>query len=233
MRRDKKIIIIGDFNENYFGHKRIYEVLNNIPQISSGKIAIKWINTDQIKYSLDEIINSRGIWFALGSPYLEGSDVINTIKVARENKILTLGTCGGFQYMLIEYALNVLNIKQANSEELDPNCNSMIIKKLKSSLVGLTEELSFSSKNSIFNNIYCKSIITEKYDCNYGFNRDFSDCFNSDIFSFTILNKNNEPRGFELKDHPFYVGVLFIPQINLTDEPHPLIKYFIDKCCTK
>lgn len=228
------IVIVGDYKEEYFGHSNIYRMLEYSNVLKNNDLSIKWLNTKDIKYSSDLINNAKGIWFAPGTPYLYGEDVINLMRFTRENNIPTLGTCGGSQYLLIEYAKNVLNIKEATSEELDKYSTQQVICKLPQSLVGKTECLNIQSQKSVFYDIYNKFEIEEKYDCNYGFNIEYQQIFKENaMFPFSILNNNKELRGFQIKNHPFYCGVLFIPQINENYTIHPLINYFINVCYPK
>ena len=69
-------------------------------------------------------LNYDGIWIAPGSPYKNDAGVYEVIRMAREENIPIIGSCGGFQYMIIEYARNVLNIKDAGHAESEPGCNS-------------------------------------------------------------------------------------------------------------
>lgn len=225
----RELIIVGDFNKDYFGHTKINETLNRYKVIYSNMFCYRWIHTSQVSTFGNDILNAAGVWFAPGTPYLFGSQVLDLIKLLRENNVPSLGTCGGFQYMLIEYALNVLSISGATSEELSPNSENMVIKRLAESLVGKNELLKINNKMSIFNDIYEYTSFEEWYDCNYEFNLDFLEKFDDNNIHFSITNGLNKPRGFELMNHPFYVGVLFIPQINPNIEEYPLIDYFISK----
>jgi len=64
-----------------------------------------------------QALMANGIWLAPGSPYASFDNVLGVIRFARERNVPFLGTCGGFQHVLIEFARNVLGIADADSAE--------------------------------------------------------------------------------------------------------------------
>ena len=69
-----------------------------------------------------------GFWFSPGSPYKNANNVLSAIQYARKNWVPALGTCAGFQHMVIEFARNVLGLYSADSEENDTECADAVIK---------------------------------------------------------------------------------------------------------
>jgi CTP synthase (UTP-ammonia lyase) len=76
-------------------------------------IAAEWVSTANIEPTL--FSRYSGIWVAPGSPYKDTEKTLWSIQYARDNMIPCFGTCGGFQHMVIEYARNLLGVR-------DPLC---------------------------------------------------------------------------------------------------------------
>lgn len=71
-----------------------------------------------------------------GSPYVSTAGSIAGIQWARENDVPLLGTCGGFQHVVIEFARNVLGIRDAEHAETSPDASELVVVPLACSLVG-------------------------------------------------------------------------------------------------
>src|SRR5689334_3477921 len=105
-----KIGIIGDYSEAVPAHQAIPVALTLASKALNYKIGVQWIPTDEITKHYD-FQSFNGLWCVPGSPYKNMEGALFGIQFARENKIPFLGTCGGFQHSLIEYARNVLHWK--------------------------------------------------------------------------------------------------------------------------
>lgn len=151
------------------------------------------------------------------------------IQYARENRVPALGTCAGFQHMVIEFARNVLGLYSADSEENDTECADAVIVKLSCTLMNKKEQLEISDSNSILARTVGRNELIGEYRCNYGFNEAYRSVFqNSDMITDVVETKNGYFRGFELKDHPFFIGTLFIPQLDFRgNSSYRIIKSFL------
>ena len=140
-----------------------------------------------------------------------------------------LGTCAGFQHMVIEFARNVLGLYSADSEENDTECADAVIKKLSCTLMNKMEQLKISDSNSILARTVGGDRLIGEYRCNYGFNEAYHSVFqNSNVITTIVETKNGYFRGFELKEHPFFIGSLFIPQLDFRgDSSYRIIKSFV------
>ena len=140
-----------------------------------------------------------------------------------------LGTCAGFQHMVIEFARNVLGLYSADSEENDTECADAVIKKLSCTLMNKKEQLKISDSNSILARTVGGDRLIGEYRCNYGFNEAYRSVFqNSNVITTIAETKNGYFRGFELKEHPFFIGSLFIPQLDFRgDSSYRIIKSFV------
>src|SRR5688572_719116 len=138
------IALVGDFDEKIPTLVALNESIEHArPHLEFGLDA-EWVGTDRAA----KILTSKafdGIWVVPGSPYKNDEAVYEIIKNARESDTAILGTCGGFQYMVLEYARNVLKFINASHEEVSPN-GVHVISKLSCSLKG-QEELISIEKN--------------------------------------------------------------------------------------
>src|ERR1044071_5346841 len=137
-----RILLVGDFDDSVIAHGAIPRALALAAAKAGAEVTYRWLPTEQIRSqnSLTDA-NANGIWCVPGSPYRDMEGALTAIRFARENKIPFLGTCGGFQHALIEYARNALNISDADHAESNPNAISPIISKLQCALVEKSEKI--------------------------------------------------------------------------------------------
>ena len=167
------------------------------------------------------------MWVAPGSPYKDLEKTLSAIRYARENLLPCFGTCGGFQHIVIEYARNVLGFKDAHHAEYDPYASTLFISSLTCSLVGREMSLTFAPGSKVAQ-IYGALQATENYYCNFGVNPEVAPLLKKGPMQVVGSDKEGEIRILELRDHPFFVATLFVPQAcPLADRPHPLVTAFI------
>ncbi|MCF0217556.1 MAG: CTP synthase [Malacoplasma sp.] len=175
------------------------------------------INEDNVKIldEFDGIIVPGGF----GRRGVEGK--ICAIKYARENKKPFFGICLGMQLSLVEYARNVLNLKDANSTEFDENTTNPIITILagkdKDINLGGTLRLGNYScmlkQDSLAKRIYKQDKIVERHRHRYEFNPKYLDAFaNTDMVLSGINNDNGLVEIVELNNHPFFIATQFHPE---------------------
>ena len=171
-----------------------------------------------------------GIWIVPGSPYKNDAGVYQVIQMARENDVPIMGSCGGFQYMILEYATNVLKIKDAGHEEINSKAVP-VISKLSCSLKGQEELVLIPDKRSWLYKVLGMESITGKYYCSYGLNPAFQERLSLSPFVFTAFSPTGEVRAFELMTHRFFKGTLFQPSLDSSlENPNPLITSFFGAC---
>jgi CTP synthase (UTP-ammonia lyase) len=152
---------------------------------------------------------------------------LQAVRFAREMGFPFIGTWGGFQHALLEYARNVLNIQDAEHEETAANAPTLLISKLACSLVGKTQTIKIVP-GSLVHRAYGREEVTEQFACSYGLNPQFRDKVQKGQLKITGVDLDGEVRIVELSDHRFYVATLFLPQISSEPEsPHPLIVAYL------
>lgn len=112
--------IVGDFSEKMHTHVSINDAIEHCRRYIDFQLDTPWISTTTIRGLIRKENRFHGLWIVPGSPYEDDSSVFDTIRWARENNFPLLGSCGGFQYMVIEYARNVLGFMNASHAESEP-----------------------------------------------------------------------------------------------------------------
>lgn len=224
-----KIGIIGDFNQNFRPHTATNEAIEVLRPWLNFDLNYDWIPTDSILSEFDEIIKEyKAFWIAPGSPYKNMEGALRIIKYGRLNNVPTLGTCGGFQHMVIEFARNVLEIRDAEHAEYDPYASKLVVNPLTCDLKGSLLEIEILSLNSKTFRAYRQTKIHEKYYCNFGLNPEYQDEISSKGFEIVGSDKHKEARILELANHKFFIATLFVPQDNCSKEkPNKLILEFL------
>ena len=216
---------MGDFDASNATHVATNEALDHAAKYLNVLLTYEWVYTDRIEPEFAAISGAyHGLLIAPGSPYKSMSGVLKIIQYARINKIPVLGTCGGFQHMVIEFARNVLGIQDAEHAETNPYASQLVINPLTCSLKGQQLDIEIIKKPSLAYSIFNADSITENYYCNFGLNPEYQQQIDKAGFTITGSDKHKEARILELQHHPFYLATLFVPQVNSSyDKPHPII----------
>ena len=227
---DKEIGIVGDFH-----HSKTQLAIADSIEHSNRELGFKttyyWIDTTTLDYDnySRNLKHLSGIWSASGSPFKSLDGSLNAIKYARENRIPHLGTCGGYQHTIIEYARNVLGFKNAKHAEYTNDPTDLFIDRMTCSLVGTRGKVTILP-NTAAHEIYGKEEIEADYFCSFGLNDEYQSLVLQGDLIVSGIDVNNAIRMIELKNHPFFVITAFVPQVDSTfDNPNQLITEFIRK----
>jgi len=219
------------------------------------KPEIIWINTETIEKNpqkLEELKKVDGIivpqgW---GSRGVEGK--IKVAQFARKKKIPYLGLCFGMQMAIVEFGRNVLELKKANSEEVDPETPHPVIHIMPKQKEYLTKKQYGGTirlgawpcrlfKNSQTYDFYQKrgwlpknGIVQERHRHRYEFNLKYKDRYEKAGFKIVGVSPDQklvEAIELDKKIHPFFIGVQFHPEYKSRPlDPHPLFLEFIKAC---
>ena len=219
------VALVGDFSVKIHTLVALNDAIEHCRKHLDFLLETTWVPTTWLPRDGFDKTLYQGCWVVPGSPYKDDEAVLNIIKWARENDFPLLGTCGGFQYMILEYARNVLKIANAIHEEINPDATNPIILKLACSLKGRQEEVNIEEDSWLRRVLGSEKIMGHFY-CSYGFNDIYRHEF-KDPFCFTATSVEGEVRACELKKHRFFNGTLFQPSLDSTeDQPNPLIMDF-------
>ena len=223
-----KIGIIGDYQPNLRYHMATEEALIHAASALSITVTPSWLSTQSLENKIvtEKLNVFHGLWCAPGD-YKSMNGALQAIQYAREQGKPFIGTCGGFQHALLEYARNELGINDAQHEETSPGAPILLITKLAFSLVGERRVIKMVP-GSLSHKIYAGEEASEQFVCNYGLNPQFRNQFEDSRLRITGVDENNDVRVVELNDHPFFIATLFQPQISSRpSKPHPLIVAYL------
>ena len=218
-----KIGLIGDYSPDVKAHQAIPQALRLAAVQTNCEIKEKWLATEDILGNVGQISEFDALWCVPASPYKSMDGALAAIQFAREKGVPFLGTCGGFQYAVIEYARNVLGFAKADHAESNPKAEMPVMSQLSCSLVG-AEGVIKLNENSRIRQIYGADETIEQYHCNFGFNPDYSFLFETGEMKITGADAEGEPRVIELTNHPFFIATLFQPERSaFSGRAHPLV----------
>ncbi len=231
--------IIGKYIELKDAYKSIAESFIHAGVANDCEVIVHWIHSEEI--NSDNVASKLSVLSGIlvapgfGERGIEGK--IDTIRFARENNIPFIGICLGMQCAVIEYARNVIGLKDAHSTEMAPKTTNPVIhlqdgqKKVTNRggtmRLGAYEcQLKEGSKAL---SIYGQKTISERHRHRYEFNNNFREIFEQ---SGMNLSGVNDEKGLveivEIPNHPWFIGVQFHPEYKSTvDKPHPLFVSFI------
>ncbi|HKP56040.1 MAG TPA: hypothetical protein VJV78_04960 [Polyangiales bacterium] len=220
-----RIALIGDYDPASSSHAATNSALRHAADRLKVEVSSGWVATPSLDDSMFE--HFAAIWIAPGSPYKDMERVLSAIRFAREHAVPCLGTCGGFQHMVIEYARNVLGLAGAQHGEYAPGQADAFITPLACSLAGRSMNLTFKADSRVAD-AYGSTSATEQYYCSFGVNPERVAELKSGPLQVSGSDAEGEVRVIELPDHPFFLGTLFLPQLrSLPGRPHPLISAFV------
>jgi CTP synthase len=234
-----KIGLVGKYIELKDAYKSIAESLIHAGVANECKVNVDWIHSEKIDAdNIKERFNGlSGIIVApgFGDRGIEGK--IDAIKHVRENNIPFLGICLGMQCAVIEYARNVLGLKDAHSTEMKADTKNPVIDLMaeqkgitaKGGTMRLGEYGCQFVKGTKTASIYSKSKTGERHRHRYEFNNKYLKKFEDAGMIASGMNpEKNLVEIMELKNHPWFIGVQFHPEYKSTVEnPHPLFVKFI------
>jgi len=242
------IAFVGKYLSLKESYKSLTEALIHAGANLDTKVDIKWCDSEEIEIEggAKVLKDVDGILVAGGFGERGANGKMEAIKYAREHKIPFLGICLGMQLSLIEYARNVLNIKEANSIEFDPHTKEPIvylidefidqegnkqIRTHKSQMGGtmrLGEYESHLKKGTKIKEAYGnKDRVKERHRHRFEANPKYRE-----LFEKNGLVVSGESDGLmesiELKDHPFFIGVQFHPEFtSRLQSPNAVVLSFV------
>lgn len=223
--RPLRIALVGDYNPAVTAHQAIPTALADAGHALALDIQPRWLPTEAIR-SEQVLADFDGIWCVPASPYRSMEGALLAIGHARRHGLPFLGTCGGFQHAVIEYARHQLGWPDAEHAETAPQAERAVISLLACSLVEESNVVSFVPGSRIAM-AYGEDYARETYHCRYGLNPHFRTELTNGPLRATAQDATGEIRAIELDDHPFFVATLFQPERSaLLGKPAPLVQAF-------
>lgn len=239
-KNEVTIGLIGKYVELQDSYKSILEAFIHAGAANEVKVNVRFIHSEYLKPNnvgkklkgLDGVLVAPGF----GERGIEGK--IKAVQYARENKVPFLGICLGMQMAVIEFARNVLGLKDANSIEMNPDTPNPVINLMeeqksvteKGGTMRLGAWECVLEKGSLVSTAYNGAdTIMERHRHRFEFNNAYKESLEQKGMLATGYNtKANLVEIVEVKDHPFFVGVQYHPEYKSTvANPHPLFVGFI------
>jgi CTP synthase (UTP-ammonia lyase) len=222
--RTARVALVGDRSPHVRSHTRIPGLIEVLRAHDELALDAYWVATDDVPDT--RIEDFDGVWVLPGSPYRSESGALSAIQTARERGIPFLGTCGGFQHALLEYARNVCGIADASHAEATPDAGQQVVVELACSLVG-HEGVVLAEPGSRVERILGAERSVERYHCAYGLNASYADTLRAHGLRFTAYDDQGAVRVAELPEHPFYLVTLFQPELaGDNGQCHPVVRAF-------
>jgi CTP synthase (UTP-ammonia lyase) len=136
--------LIGNYSPQVRAHVAIPQALR-LAAPAGTEIETEWLATEMIGDESEARLEAfDALWCVPASPYASMEGALSAIRFAREREVPFLGTCGGFQHALIEYASNILGLTEADHAESNPEAKAQIVMPLSCSLVGAKGKIALS-----------------------------------------------------------------------------------------
>ncbi|PUZ29510.1 CTP synthase [Chitinophaga parva] len=231
--------LIGKYVELQDAYKSILESFVHAGAVNECKVVVENIHSEYItpENVYEKLKNLDGLLVAPGFGHRGIEGKITAIKYARENNLPFFGICLGMQMSVVEYARNVVGLKDAHSYEMNTESPYPVINLME-------EQKKITSKGGTMRlgayacdlvpgtkaaEIYGSTHISERHRHRYEFNNDFAAQFEQ---AGMVLSGRNPESGLvemiELPNHPFFVGCQFHPELKSTVEaPAPLFVSFV------
>jgi CTP synthase len=231
--------LIGKYIELQDAYKSILESFIHAGAMNACKVQVINVHSEYItdQNVAEKLIGLDGLLVAPGFGFRGVEGKIIAVKYARENNLPFFGICLGMQMAAIEFARNVLEIKNADSTEMQPDTPDPVIDMMEEqkeiTIKGGTMRLGsypcVIKQDSLAHLIYGTTEINERHRHRWEFNNEYLNRFEA---AGMIASGINPQTGLveiqELSGHPFFIGVQYHPELKSTVEnPHPLFVHFI------
>lgn len=246
--REITIAMVGKYTGLKDAYKSYIEAFTHAGIKNNVQVSIKWVDAkafDSASGHSAELNDIHGIVVPGGFGTRGISGKLDAIRYARENKIPFLGICLGMQLAVIETATNVANMEDASSTELG-DCKNPVIGMMTEWMRGSVLENRSNKddlggtmrlgayeckidKDSLAYEIYGSELIKERHRHRYEVNTNYKEALEEAGLHFSGMSPSGHlPEIVERKDHPWFVGVQFHPELKSRPfEPHPLFSSLV------
>ena len=226
MQAPLRVGLIGDFDPSVTAHQAIPRALALAAAAAGAPVVPEWVPTAEIATD-GRVAAYDALWCVPASPYRSTAGALRAIRFARERGRPFLGTCGGFQHAVLEYARTVLGWTDADHGETAPDAARLVVTPLECALVEARGTVRFRP-GSRLRAAYGALEAVEGYHCRYGLNPAVRAALTSGPLRVAAEDDAGDVRAVELDGHPFYVATLFQPERGaLRGETPPVVTAFI------
>ena len=231
--------LIGKYIELQDAYKSILEAFVHAGAMNECKVQVVNVHSEFItdENVAEKLGHLDGLLVAPGFGHRGVEGKITAVKYARENNLPFFGICLGMQMAAIEFAQNVLSLKDAHSTEMNPNTPDPVIDLMeeqktitaKGGTMRLGSYTCTLKENSLAAEIYGTNSISERHRHRWEFNNKYL----ADFERAGMLASGKNPESdlveiIEIPSHPFFIGVQYHPELKSTVEnPQPIFVHFI------
>jgi CTP synthase (UTP-ammonia lyase) len=228
------VALVGDHDESVLAHKAIPMALRLAGAALGCTVEWEWCSTSSMdSEAAAGLRKHRGAWCVPGSPYASEDGALKAIRFARESGMPFLGTCGGCQHAILEYARNVLGFRDAKHAETHPDALLPLIAPLSCALVEARGTIRLEAGTTI-GRIFGRDLVEEGYHCSFGLNPKLEHLLKGSALKITGRDPAGEARSLELTGHPFFVLTQFQPERSaLAGTLPPVVSAFIEAARTR
>ncbi|WP_129784845.1 glutamine amidotransferase-related protein [Promicromonospora panici] len=218
-----RIALVGDRSTAVRAHERI-------PQIAPryADVDLHWLTTADLVPA--EATAFDGVWVVPGSPYADEERVVETIRAARTGGTPLLGTCGGYQHMVLEFARHVVGLAAQHAESSAAGEaggipeSTALITELSCSLKGRSGQVNVVPGSRAAAALGEQSF--ERFHCSFGLTAVDAEPLVAAGLVVSGSSPEGEPRVVELPGDAFWLGTAFQPEL-ADAQPHPVIDAFV------
>ena len=239
LRDSVTVALVGKYVEYPDSYLSVREALRHAGLLHDRSVEIQWIHSEDVeKYGPDAMLGTaNGIVVpgGFGPRGVEG--MVETARYAREHRVPYLGLCLGLQVMVVEWARNILGLKDANSSEIDPDTPHPVIHIMEeqgsvTSMGGTMRLGSYPCRpveNTLAMAVYNEQNVSERHRHRFELNNSYREVLeNSGLIMSGLSPDGSLVETGEIKDHPYMLGVQFHPEFqSRPNKPHPLFGGFI------
>ena len=242
------IAIVGKYTHLPDSYKSLTEAMSHGGIANNVGVNLDWIDSEVFEAEAEAIRQLDGVHGILvpGGFGERGSEgMIEAARFARERRVPYFGVCLGMQMAVIEAARHLANLCGASSSEFGP-CEHPVVGLLTEWTRGNTLERRESdgdlggtmrlgayeallAPDSRVAEVYGRTRISERHRHRYEINIGYKDTLEHAGLCFSGISPDGKlPEIIELRDHPWFIGVQFHPELKSKPfEPHPLFTSFV------
>ena len=225
-----RIALTGEYNDGYVAHRAVPRALALAAAAVGCRVEARWVPTVELLPDAGSALQSfDGHWCVPGSPYASMAGALAGIADSRRHRRPFLGTCGGFQHAVLEFARNAAGIADAAHAESDPGAQTLVVTPLACALLETMGHIILAPGSRVAR-AYGRYHVVEGFNCSYGLNQEFRAQLVRAGMAVSGVDELGNVRAIELPNHPFFVGTLFQPERSALARPvpHPLVAAFVE-----